>query len=214
MTWGDCKLIALQRMFSVTTSDIPTDSTTMEYIYAMPGAANEALALLSTAGRYIVKSVQFSFSEPIIGTDGKEIQIPLSGLVHLPLSKLTDDFYLLDEDQLYYEEGDSFYSVTDFNMEGEDILLLPRSAGGTFTAYYFAYPPEITQSTNDNYELPLLPEVAVLVPLYIGSQLYKEDDVSIAAQLRNEFEVGREELKNRMKNRSGVVSFRSVTGWI
>lgn len=214
MTWGECKLVSLQRMFSVTTSEIPTDSTTMEYVYAMPGAANEALALLCTAGRYLVKNKKFSFARPIVGKDGEEIVVPETGLVHLSMRSLVDDFYLLDEDQLYYEEGEEFYSVNDFAMEGDDIILLPREKEGEFTAYYFAYPPAITKETPDDYELPLLPEVAVLVPLYIASMLYKEDDISIATQLRNEFEAGRELLQNRIKNRTGLSAFRGISGWV
>lgn len=39
-----------------------------------------------------------------------------------------------------------------------------------------------------------LPDVAVLLPLYMASQLYKDDDNSIATIYRNEFEVARGEL--------------------
>ena len=59
-TWGQIKYAALQKMFSITGSatTIPTDSSTMEYINAMPQAANEALQLLSTAGKLIIKEYQ------------------------------------------------------------------------------------------------------------------------------------------------------------
>ena len=42
--------------------------------------------------------------------------------------------------------------------------------------------------------LELDPEVAALIPLYMASQLYKDDDNSIATGYRNEFQVAFEAL--------------------
>ena len=57
MTWQEIKLATLQKMFSSdgTTIDANDDAIS-EYLNAMPQAANEALQMLSTAGRYIRKS--------------------------------------------------------------------------------------------------------------------------------------------------------------
>jgi hypothetical protein len=54
----------------------------------------------------------------------------------------------------------------------------------------------ITLSTPDDYEMPLDPEVAALLPLYMASELYKDDDNAIATVYRNEAELGREALSN------------------
>ena len=61
ITWKDIKYTTLQKMFSVTGSQttIPNDSATMEYVNAMPAAFNEALELLSTAGKFIIKEYQY-----------------------------------------------------------------------------------------------------------------------------------------------------------
>ena len=55
LTWYDVKLATLQKMFAADASII-TDESTTGYISAMPYVANEALQMLSTAGKFIVKS--------------------------------------------------------------------------------------------------------------------------------------------------------------
>ena len=61
ITWKDIKYTTLQKMFSITGSstNIPNDSATMEYVNAMPQACNEALQLLTTAGKFIIKEYQY-----------------------------------------------------------------------------------------------------------------------------------------------------------
>ena len=61
ITWKDIKYTTLQKMFSITGSStaIPNDSATMEYVNAMPQACNEALQLLTTAGKFIIKEYQY-----------------------------------------------------------------------------------------------------------------------------------------------------------
>lgn len=50
-----------------------------------------------------------------------------------------------------------------------------------------------TYTKDTELELPY--EACVLIPLYIASQLYKDDDISLATQYRNEFEAGLKELE-------------------
>ena len=79
--------------------------------------------------------------------------------------------------------------------------------------YYKAYPAEITINTTDDYELPLDPEVAVILPLYMASQLYKDDDNAIATGYRNEFEVAADRLSQKTKVPIAE-KFTSESGWI
>ena len=62
-TWKDIKLATLQKMFSSNGTTIQADSSTSEYIYAMPQAANEALQLLATAGKFIVKTLEIDVKQ-------------------------------------------------------------------------------------------------------------------------------------------------------
>ena len=57
MTWKDIKVATLQKMEAADGNEIPTDDSVTDYVAAMPQAANEALLLLSTAGKFIIKSI-------------------------------------------------------------------------------------------------------------------------------------------------------------
>ena len=60
ITWGDIKLTVIQKMFSANGTTIPADSSTQDYVAAMPGAANEGLNQLATAGKFIIKSINIA----------------------------------------------------------------------------------------------------------------------------------------------------------
>ena len=54
--------------------------------------------------------------------------------------------------------------------------------------------PKITKDTEEGYEVELPESACVLISLYIASELYKDDDVALATQYRNEFEAGLQDL--------------------
>ena len=82
--------------------------------------------------------------------------------------------------------------------------------------WYAAYPQVITAETEDSEELDLAPEAAVLLPLYIAGELYKDDDLSMATMFRNEFEDGLQKLQQSYAAQAkgfGVGKVRNTTGW-
>ena len=327
-TWKDIKLATLQKMFSSNGTTIQADSSTAEYIYAMPQAANEALQLLATAGKFIVKTLEIdvkqyvnligdtagfkeyyiqgaghnmTFSakgchslylkvrghanvsisypyivhdeetgedevqlyEEVIEVSNKEyasikrildnpdndvVTIVVEALfptnvkniglyaekfevtydenenpvydnvpdyerfIKYHMDKLLEDFYQLYE--IYYEGPDKPYylQVSSYYQEADKTLVLQRSEPGTYTVYYKAYPSHITLDTPDDYELALDPEVATLLPMYMASQLYKDDDNSISTVYRNEWEVAFERLSQN-SNAPHKEEFTSESGW-
>lgn len=309
ITWGDIKLKTLQKLFATGngSTTIPTDNSTREYISAMPGAANEVLQMLATAGKFIIKSIDIAhipvknlvsngenIRSAINGTityeakgahslyfeckgrvtltitvgvieqtpitiesptgytsykyllpntanetiylsfasdypfslknvamyeanyaDASEIQ-PYSEYTRYDLTELVDDYYMVDTSQVIYE-GDAdisrYRATTDFFQEGFKVMLIPRTMPGNYKVYYKAYAPIITLDTPDDAVLTLDPEVAALLPLYMASQLYKDDDIGIATIYRNEFEVAFERLTKSVSAPSSE-RFVSVSGWI
>ena len=299
-TWGQIKYAALQKMFSITGSatTIPTDSSTMEYINAMPQAANEALQLLSTAGKFIIKEYQYlnypvdnllsgdtfrsyrivndsttfeaegalSYYFKIKGkptlcklyvgdhevkdfypfdneidtkqfttfkgnityptlVEGEDDTVkliveaytpvdlvnvcfydcpfetdeevpPYEKYIRIKMDDVLNDFYQLAPAELYDlgVSGNEYIVANEYFQEADKTLVIPRDKAGIYVIHYRAYPQQITLATPDDTELALDPEVAVLIPLYICSQVYKDDDASIAVQARNEFEIAREAL--------------------
>lgn len=62
----------------------------------------------------------------------------------------------------------------------------------------------ITKETTNDYEMQLPEDACVLIPLYIASQLYKDDDISQATAYRNEFEVGLQDLYYNLENQESI----------
>lgn len=304
-TWYDIKLATLQKMFSAGTT-IVNDESTADYLAAMPYTANEGLQMLSTAGKFLTKSItivhnvvqnllsddtatkinqivsgsyeyvgdgaksyyfevtgkgtatiKVGDSETVIEIDSKSDFAEYRGLItntdneevklifesdypmsirnvafylstyedaeevpayrkryYYNMKELTDDFYMIDPKGIYYEgDFDAYLQTSEFWQEGTSTLILPRDHEGSYTVYYRAYPTEINTLTEDTYELPLDPEVLAILPLYMASQLYKDDDNGIATSYRNEFEVAFERLRNSA-NRYAKEEFVSESGWI
>ena len=306
-TWFDIKLITLQKMFAANGNTIPNDTSTRDYIAAMPAVANEALQLLATAGKFIIKSIDiahnpvknllpdgynihsqergiltfeadgarsmyfefFGVGKYSVNVDGKEVvtgdlcsktgydfcrklipnaedkhvilkinsTYPLavknialysanfendesiqafSEKVRYDLREIAQDYFALDSDNIYFEGDDNHFryiQTTDYFQEGDKVLVLDRDLPGNYKIYYKAYPKKITDKTLDTEELCIDDEVATLLPLYMASQLYKDDDNGIATSYRNEFEVAFERL---VKNNSAPSAerFTSESGWI
>lgn len=195
MTWKDIKLITLQKMFSANGNEIVNDETTRDYLAAMPYAANEALQLLCGSNKYLRSYAEIPKSE--------------GSVMRADMTDYTDDFFRFGDLEAY----DQLFNQIQFSAVAGTVAIIPEDASGTIRVYYDAWPKPITSDTPDDYNLPLSDDVCVLLPLYMASQIYKDDDNSIATIYRNEFEVARAELANRT---NGVVSeeFTSVTGWI
>lgn len=61
---------------------------------------------------------------------------------------------------------------------------------------------DIDTPADEVIELP--DDACVLIPLYIASQLYKDDDISQATAYRNEFEVGLQDLDYNLENQESI----------
>ena len=122
------------------------------------------------------------------------------------LKELATDFYNLFDNSINYEDGNIYLNTTDYYRESDHILILPSNRPGMYTIYV-----QITEETEDDYVLPIDPDVAVLLPLYMASQLYMDDDLAIATTLRNQFEVGLDSLVNT-SHYSGKEKF--VSEWV
>ena len=92
-TWYDLKLAVLQKMFAAD-DIILTDESTLGYLSAMPHCANEGLALLATAGKFITKSVKIA-------------QMKIDNLVADSEASAIHEFS--DSYSYQVDEGQSFY---------------------------------------------------------------------------------------------------------
>lgn len=200
-TWDEIRMTVLHKLFLATSSDNVTENdSNRDYLKAMPEEYNAAVMLLSTTNRYIIKY----FEVPSYGDGGTMI---------VDLKEYAKDLYQIQPNEAYlFGEDGIAERYTKMKTVGGDLLYLDGGNIGVYRIYYYAYPVKATSNTQGNTDMQLDPEVAVLVPLYMASQLYKDDDIAIATQYRNEFEVGRE-LLVKERNTSFGSKFSSVTGW-
>jgi hypothetical protein len=191
------------KLFAYGGDDPLTDGLAEPYLPLMPAAANEALHLLATAGRFIQHSVQIPPEES-----------PQGDYRRCDLKELAKDFYFLDSEKIYLSTPKGRTAAEGVQTEGESILWLPAVKDGTYTVYYYAYPAKIDEQTPDSFTPALHPEAAALLPLYMASQLYKDDDVGLAALYRQEFDAGLEVLRRGAGRFTGGKSaFSPQTGW-
>lgn len=193
MTWGDIQLSVLHKLFVSDGQTVLVNDSTSPYIAAMPLAANEGLMLLAACGKYIPKTIETKTSE---------------GVTDLSLKELAENFLSLRENEVFLNgrHTDSYTLIG-----GERMLLYGI---GKWIIGYNAYPQKITQATDKDYVLDVPEDAAVLLPLYIAAELYKDEDPQTAAIYRNEFEAGREALLYRDTAKSGHMCFESVSKWI
>lgn len=207
-TWKELQETCLRKLFSLDEKDLVRDSNTNPYLNSMPAAANEALDILATAGRYFKKCLTIRQGQ------GADTGTPIGSWMAYDLKELTADYYCLGEVKL--ESGTAYGIYHGYAMEGDRMLLLPAEETGTFRIWYNAYAPRITKDTPEDFVLDLHPEALSMVALYMAGQLYKDDDISIAQIYMNEFMVWLEELKESARRAAGRNSgggWHSKTGW-
>lgn len=193
MTWGDIQLAVLHKLFVSDGQTILVNDSTSPYIAAMPLAANEGLMLLAACGKYIPKTIETETAE---------------GVTDLSLKELAENFLSLRENEVFLNGR----HTDGYTLIGGERMLLYGI--GKWIIGYNAYPQKITQATDKDYVLDVPEDAAVLLPLYIAAELYKDEDPQTATIYRNEFEAGREALLYRDTAKSGHMCFESVSKWI
>lgn len=197
----------------VATVDIPTSTGFVAYKGLIENTDDEEVTL-SFSSPYMLKIKNLAMYEDAFPTD--ESVPAYSKFLRYDMDALATDFYMLDDAPIVYEGegvGERYLNTSEYEVEAGRYLLLPRDMVGNFLVFYKKYPTEITSSTSDDYVMPVLPEVFPLLPLYMASQLYKDDDNGVATSYRNEFEVAFGRLINPGKG-SNAERFTSNSGWI
>ena len=85
ITWKELQETCLRKMDSLDGAALAKDSNNAAYLYGMPAAANEALMLLATNGRYWKKLLTITQGEGETATKGE----PLGGSWRRAFTALT-----------------------------------------------------------------------------------------------------------------------------
>lgn len=220
MTWGELKLAALQRIFSNDGVSLNKDDSNEEYLNAMPAVANEALTILTGVGipleRVLLVEVTGEVTAPELSEGTLRLPLTAGGVARIRMRETAADYRALSAGNIYQETAAGGYGpAEEWSVEGLDTLVLPVGEEMTYTVYYRAYPPKLSSGTPDDTDLGLPREAAELAPLYIGSQLYREDDIQMSTQMRNEFEDGLLKLQQAIAERpaGGSGRVKNTSGW-
>ena len=140
---------------------------------------------------------------------------PNEEVIRYNLKELIPDFYQIYAGKVYLERNGSprYLASSEYYTEANDTIVFRSDRPGLYTVYYKKYAQEITKTTPDDYVLPLDPEVAAIIPLYIASQLYKDDDPGISTTYRNEFETAFDRLKQKVEVPDRE-EFSGESGWV
>lgn len=199
MTWGECKRIALQKMSALSVNQLVQSRDTRPYLDIMTAPANEGMLMIA-AVRPTIKTLEIEQQ----GRTGE-------GQRRYELKELAPDFARLWDDGVYVQRGGVSVRCSDWQLEAGRVLLLPDREG-LWRIYYEARPALLTEQSGDADTLDLPDDAASLLPLYVASQLFKDDDLSQAVQMRNEFELGLSRLAAVSRAASGD-SFVSARRW-
>ena len=118
--------------------------------------------------------------------------------------------------QLLLDSSGIYGAAEEYAVEGDDVLVLPADITGTYTLWYRAYPEKISGETSDGTDLDVNEECAALVPIYMAAELYKDDDLSLATVLRNEYEDGLQKVRAAWQQGGSVYRSgekKNMTGW-
>ena len=202
MTWKDIKKATLQRLFATDDGTVVISDAKESYVGYMPAAANEGIYLLACAGGVGVKSLKFEKTRSS------------GNYSRFDMNNYAEDFRSFT-DEVYIDSGGVRQRIYGYVTEAASVLVLPAWLEGEITVYYNPLPQVITASTPDDEEIRLLPMASSLLPLYMASQIFKDDDMRQAVQLRNEFETGLARLSAMiLRDGKNKEKFTSVTGWI
>lgn len=195
MTWKMIKEATLSKMFAAQDGVIDLQNNA-DYLQMMPYAANEAIQYLCSFGRRPRQSIEIEIEE-----QAKPQSLELK--YELPNYWGNPEFYILEDD----------VPKTVYLNVIAGRVIIPASMKGTLIVDYDYTPSLISSSVADDDEIKLDDDAIVLLPLYIASELYKDEDMTMATYWRNEFETQAAVLQRKTPESLGG-EFTSETGWV
>ena len=178
MKLGEIKIEALKMMNACVEreiavemlADIVNDEEYREYLSAMPGAINRCFADLSEKRVLPLVSVALRAGEPV----GNRMRFDVSGK---------------DVDRVTYCEIDGEYHESiPYIREGDSILIEAFDELGEYRLLYREELSPVTSFTDEETELPIPNRIAVWIPYFIKSEIFRRDEPDEASAARNMYE--------------------------
>ncbi|QWT54894.1 hypothetical protein KP626_07250 [Christensenella sp. MSJ-20] len=113
------------------------------------------------------------------------------------------------EQPVWYKGRD----ISAYVIRNRDKVIVDGGMAGEIQVYYHAYPARITVNTPDETRMELDDEALELVPLYMASRLYMDDDSGVSTLYYNMYDARKLELQAAQEF-SASDGFISESGWV
>ena len=187
MTWKELKSQCLSLGFE-------KDGAYTKNAAAFIEAANEAMRIIAvnirpiTASLHIEQNGEKPENTEIFG------EYAAYDLRVLALQDGVSRFMSLSERPPSVITDSGFQTVTNYRLQMGYHLLLPWSTKGSFIVWYNRMPTTITNTTPDNFEIELDPEVCELAKYLMANYIWLDDDERKAVYYYNKYD----DLKNQI----------------
>lgn len=216
-TWGDIVIATCRKMFlnkdAITVADLPDlidDRNYSTYINMAPDVMNELMVILNNRVLINIDTITIKLDDANLE---KYLIDDNSTFVFDIKEYMKDneiDNYLYTEviqhtyikrDNLLFEEQDGKLYI--------DKRFIDRNSL-TLTIKYRIIPERFTTTTPWSTLIDLPYNICSIVPLYLASELYKDDDISMSTAYRNQFEAELDYISSQMVDSLGVEHSRDV----
>ena len=216
-TWGDIVISTCRKMFlnkdAITVADLPDlidDRNYSTYINMAPDVMNELMVILNNRVLINIDTITIKLDDANLE---KYLIDDNSAWVFDIKEYMKDneiDNYLYTEviqhtyikrDNLLFEEQDGKLYIDKRFIDRNNL---------TLTIKYRIIPERFTTTTPWNTLIDLPYNICSIVPLYLASELYKDDDISMSTAYRNQFETELDYISSQMVDSLGVEHSRDV----
>ena len=216
-TWGDIVIATCRKMFlnkdAITVADLPDlidDRNYSTYINMAPDVMNELMVILNNRVLINIDTMTINLNSVEFENYLEEDCSAYVFDIHKYMEDNKIENYLYTEviqhtyikrDNLLFEEQDGKLYI--------DKRFIDRNSL-TLTIKYRIIHERFTTTTPWNTLIDLPYNICSIVPLYLASELYKDDDISMSTAYRNQFEAELDYISSQMVDSLGVEHSRDV----
>ena len=216
ITWGDILVSTCRKMFlnkdAISVADLPDlidDRNYSTYINMAPDVMNELITILNNRVLVNIERIYLDLkSSKYVKDTPTDFEFDMAK--YCEDNEITDYMYteviqhtkILADNLLFIEQDGILYIDKRF-VSGRDYNLVIK---------YRAYPEIFTNDTPFDTVIKLPYNICSIVPLYLASELYKDDDISLSTLYRNQFETELDYISNMMVDSLGTEHSRDVGG--
>lgn len=219
-TWGDIVVATCRKMFlnkdAITVADLPDlidDRNYSTYINMAPDVMNELMVILNNRVLINIDSMTLNLQDTLMENYLENSFDAYVFDIHKYMTdnEITNYLYTeviqhtyIKKDNLLFEEQDGKLYIYKKFMDRNSL---------TLTIKYRIIPERFTTTTPWNTLIDLPYNICSIIPLYLASELYKDDDISLATSYRNQFETELDYISSQMVDSLGVEHSRDVGGY-